>query len=198
MRFILFVLSLMASCIAPASEPIVGMVERDASGYHLKIDKDQTCAKYKIEAKFQDVIAGLQKLSAGDTITATGILSHETCSAFIDSIDYVGLKKLLGHWYSRAGILTVHDFNSMSFYPISIKTFHNAAFYKAEDPIDYRYSVTPTEGKEWVVFLSDKKSTTFATIQFIRGSQGSAVMKIYDSDNGKVIRTMHMAKWGNL
>jgi len=198
MRFILFVLSLMASSAALASQPIIGTIGKDTSGYYLTVNKDQICPKYSIEPKSQEAIDGVRKLSAGDNITATGLLDHETCNAFIESIDYVGLKKLLGYWYSHAGIITVRDFSSLSFYPINSRTFQNGVFYRTADPIDYRYSVTPTEGKEWVIFLSDKKSTTFATIQFSKDSKGSAVMKVYDSDNGKVIRTLYLSKWGNL
>lgn len=195
MRFFVFVLSLLVSSAALSAQPILGTVGRDAAGFHLIVNKDQQCPKYTIETKSEEAISGVRKLSPGDNITASGILDSDSCHALIESIDYVGLKKLLGYWYSHAGIFTIRDFNSLSFYPINTKNLENGTLYRTSDPINYRYSVTPSEGNEWVVFLSDRKSTTFATIQFVKQS---AVMKLYDSDTGKITKILHLSKWGNL
>ncbi len=63
------------------------------------------------------------------------------------------------------------------------------------DPINYRYSVTPSNGKEWVLFLSNDTGTTFATIAFVKDT---ATMKIFDSETGNLKKTLRLAKWGNL
>ena len=63
-------------------------------------------------------------------------------------------------------------------------------------PVTYQYSITPADGKAWVVFLSDSdsKNTTFATIQ-INGT--NATLKTFDSDTGSVTRTLRLTKWSN-
>ncbi|WP_295905925.1 hypothetical protein [uncultured Bdellovibrio sp.] len=193
MRLLLFVLSLAVSSVAFSSQPIVGTIERDFTGVYLH--SGDLCPRYVIDSKSEDASTNIRKLTTGDTITATGLLDAQTCKAVIESVEYVGLKKMLGYWYSQDGIITVRDFNSLSFYPINLKDFQNGADYRTADPITYRYSVTPTEGKEWVVFLSDTTSTTFATIQF---GKSNATMKIYDSETGDIKKILRMSKWGNL
>lgn len=193
MRLLLFVLSLTASSVAFSALPLMGTVERDSTGTYLVTG--QTCKRYVVDTKSEDAFKSVRKLSTGDSVTASGALDNETCTAVIESVDYVGLRKMLGHWYSAEGIMSVRDFNSLSFYPISLKDFQNGSSYRAVDPINYRYSVTPTEGKEWVLFLSDSKSTTFATIQF---NKGAATMKIYDSETGRLTKVLHLSKWSNI
>lgn len=194
MRLLLFVLSLMVSSGVSAAQPVTGTVLRESSGTTYLL-ADQKCKKYILDTKTDDAENNVRKLSNGDRITATGLLDSTTCTAVIESIEYVGLKKMLGYWYSNEGIITVRDYSSLSFYPINLKDYHDGKDYRTADPIDYRYSITPSEGREWVVFLSDKNSTLFATIQFIKDT---ALMRIYDSDNGKIIKTLRLAKWGNL
>lgn len=195
MRFLYFVPIFVFSFAAHAGRPISGLVERNASGYNLISDKDKECPSYFIETKSEDAAQAVNKLSHGDYITATGLFDSGSCNVLIESIEYVGLKKLLGYWYTSDGIITVRDFNSLSFYPINRRTFDRGVIYRTANPVEYRYSVTPSEGREWVLFLSDKKSTTFATLEFNRGS---ATLKMYDSDTGKVTKTLYLSKWGNL
>lgn len=193
MRSLFFVLSLVVSSVALSAQPLVGTIERDGANIYLRVGNK--CARYLISSKSEDAAEVIRKLSSGDTLTATGLLDSETCTAVVESVDYVGLKKMLGYWYSQDGIMTVRDFDSLSFYPINLKDFQNGADYRTADPINYRYSVTPAEGKEWVMFLSDNTSTTFATIRF---SKASATMKIYDSETGDIKKVLRLSKWGNL
>lgn len=193
MRSLIFVLSLFASTVALSAQPVMGTVVREFPGFRLI--GDQSCRRYIIETKTPEAANNLAKLSSGDNITATGFLDKGKCTAVIESIDYVGLKKLLGHWYSSEGIMSVRDFNSIRFYPIKLNDFKNNDNYKSAAPIDYRYSVTPTEGKEWILFLSDKRGTSFSTIQF---NKETVTVKIYDSETGQITKTLRLAKWGNL
>lgn len=195
MRVLLFVLSLCASSVALSAQPISGTVERTTNGTVFLLTNSQVCYRYSVIALTEDAAVSVGKLSTGDTITSSGNLNNSNCTASIESIDYVGLRKMLGYWYSDDGIITVKNFTSLSFYPLNLKGFQNGLNFSAVDPIDYRYSVTPTGGKEWVMFLSDSTSTTFATIQF---NKLTAVMKIYDSESGEVTKTLRLAKWGNL
>ncbi|WP_291516213.1 hypothetical protein [Bdellovibrio sp. ArHS] len=195
MRFLLFVLSLAATSLALAVQPIGGTVYRDSTGVYLSVNTDQKCKVFTVETKSEDAAMSVRKLSTGDTLTASGLLDTETCIASIESVDYVGLKKLLGYWYTQEGIITVSDFNSLSFYPINMKDFQNGKDLSQIDPITYRYSLTPSDGKEWVLFLSDSTSTLFATIFF---NKNNATMRIYDSENGDIVKTLRLSKWGKL
>lgn len=192
MRLMLFVLSFAMSSLTFASQPIVGTVERGDTAVFLQTGS--RCTRYSIITKSADASINLNKLSTGDSLTATGHLNDEKCVAIVESVDYVGLKKMLGHWYSKDGIISVKDFSLMSFYPVGFKDFKNGNIYSVINPINYLYSVTPSNGREWVLFLSDSKSTTFATIQFLGNT---ATLRVYDSDTGAIKKTLYMSKWGS-
>ncbi len=197
MRVLFFVLTLVSSAMAVAAQPVSGIIIR--KGQDILLQSNDSCSYYRIETKNPDAQASLDKLSPGDSLTASGLFDKTACIAVVDSVDYVGLKRLLGLWISKEGLISVHDFNTLSFYPES-KTDLKRVFEKPDDfsvgkSVQYKYSVTPSDGKEWVVFLSDDESTTFATIQF---SKDLAIMKLYDSDNGNVTKTLILSRRGNL
>lgn len=155
----------------------------------------QDCPRFELIAKNSEASAHVRKLSAGDLISATGYLDSAHCQSYIESIEYVGLKKLLGYWYSKAGIITVRDFSSLSFYPLNVRDLKDISSEHSGEPITYRYSVTPSDGNEWVVFLSNSKGTSFATLKF---SRSIVTMKIYDSETGAILQTLRLSKWGDL
>ncbi|MEN0057340.1 MAG: hypothetical protein AAGB31_00790 [Bdellovibrio sp.] len=194
MRYFAFVLIVITSSFASAFQSLSGTVTRTSSDLYIVISNAH-CSRYLLVGANEDADNSIRKLSAGDILTASGTLHESTCKASLTSVDYVGLKKLLGYWYSNEGIFTVRDFNYMSFYPMNIKNAQSDPEYYTGDPISYRYSITPSEGKEWVMFLSDKESTTFATLQMYRGY---ATMRIYDSDTGQMKKTLRLSKWGEL
>lgn len=195
MRILILVLSLLASYSSFANQPIYGVIARDATKLSIVTNNTQ-CSNYIISTKSRDASAAVKKLSNGDSLTATGLLNPQDCTALIESIEFVGLKKMLGKWYSPEGIIDVRNFNSLSYYPVSINIpRYGYATISSVQPIDYRYSITPTDGKEWVLFLSDRTSTTFATIKFERGN---VIMKLYDSETGEVTKTLFLSRWSNL
>lgn len=193
MRLLVILLSTISCSMAVATTNLTGSVDRDA--YRVYLNLNSKCSKYLIETTTVDASQNLKKLNTGDTLTGTGILDHENCIAAVSNIDYVGLKKMLGYWYSNDGIINVKDFECMSYYQINLKGYQNAPEYTVANPINYRYSVTPSDGREWVLFLSDATSTSFATIQF---SKATATMKIYDSESGKINKVLKLKKWNNL
>ena len=195
MRIFYFVLILFTGSLALAARPVVGTLQRDDKG--LSLITDTGCQKYRISTKSEDAEFNLYKLQSGDYITATGLLDENTCEAVIESIDFVGLKKLLGYWHSSAGLFSIPSFSYLTFYPNDKTDISNEApeIFDPVSPVNFKYSVTPSEGKDWVVFLSDKNSTVFATIRF---SKTRATMKFYDSETGKITRTLYLSKWGTL
>lgn len=197
MRVIIFVLTLVATTWAVAVPPVSGTILKTSSGIYLQ--SNDSCSKYRIETKSDDALSTLTKLSNGDAVTATGLFDTDNCVTVIETVDYVGLRRLLGSWMSRQGLITVHDFSSMSFYPttgMKIKDHSESdSAYTVIKPVQYKYSVTPSNGNEWVVFLSDAESTTFTTIQF---SRENAVLKVYDSDTGNVTNVLLLSRRGNL
>lgn len=195
MKSLLFVLSLVASSVAFSATPVVGIVERGPYGAFLISKDDVRCAKFLISAKSNEANEILRKLTSGDAITASGVIDPDTCTVLIENIDYVGLKRLIGYWHTNDGLISVSDFDSLNFYPIKLKDLKNGPLAKVIEPIKYRYSLTPSEGTEWVLFLSDTTSTTFATIRF---GKSTATLNIYDSDTGDIKKVLRMTRWSRI
>ncbi len=187
MRFLFFVLTAVTSAVAFAAQPVGGVVSIEGGKMFLR--SDDPCHRYMVASNNETALNALVKLAAGDFITATGSKNPGDCSVAIETVEYVGLRRMLGNWYSRDAVINVQDFNSMKFYPAqSIVTKGDRVYTQVSTtPVEYSYSLVPGSGKEWVLFLSDSRSTTFGTIQF---SRGSAVMKINNSVTGEVIKTL--------
>lgn len=195
MRLLLFVLGLVVSSTALSAQQIAGKVERIGHRAFLKTNAQEACHKFQIMANSKEVSEVIHKLSTGDSLTASGVKANDTCTVYIDSVDYVGLKDLLGYWYAKEGYVKVHDFTSVSVYSLELVNLKNSKEFSNVDSIEFRYSITPSNGKEWVLFLSTAESTTFATIDL---QNHLATIKIYDSENGSIMRTIRLSKWGNL
>lgn len=188
-----FVLTLSFASVSHASVPFSGELIHFQGAVYLNLaDK---CTRYQMIPKNNDASVHMRKLASGDFVEASGRLDHDACKAYVESIEYVGLRRLLGYWYSKSGIITVRDYSSLSFYPLNDTDLNDETANRTGDPISYRYSVTPSGGKEWVVFLSNSVGTSFATIMFT----GKIVtMKIYDSETGDLNQTLRLSKWGDL
>lgn len=189
-----FVLTLGATSFAHATAALSGEVVDFEGKLYLSLP-EQSCPRYELIAKNNEASAHIRKLSEGDLINATGYLDSSLCQSHIESVEYVGLKKLLGYWYSKAGIITVRDFSLLSFYPLNVRDLKDVSSEHSGEPITYRYSVVPSDGSEWVVFLSNSKGTSFATLKFARSI---VTMKIYDSETGAILQTLRLSKWGDL
>lgn len=193
MRFLLFVLSLIVSSSAFSAQQVTGRIERIGSRSFLKTSIADACNVYQLESNSEEASGSIHKLSTGDSLTASGVINNTSCTVYIDSVDYVGLKDLLGYWYGKDGYVKVRDFTSISVYSDQLGNLKRNNSPARMDSIEFRYSITPSNGKEWVLFLSTAESTTFATIDL---QKKSAVIKIFDSENGSLVRTINLSKWG--
>lgn len=188
MKLLFFVLSLGFSSMALSAQQITGKVERIQYSAYLQTSAPQSCHKYRIEANSEEAAGNIEKLSTGDALTASGVYDNRACRVLIDSVDYVGLKDLLGLWYNDDGYVHVHNFTTISVHSIQFRKIKAG---EKVNTVDFRYSVTPSSGNEWVVFLSTPKSTTFATVNL---KKTSATVKIFDSENGSIVQTINLKK----
>lgn len=191
-----FVLTSSVASVSAAALSFSGELTLFQESLHLTISNSK-CPRYQLVPKNSIVTQHMRKLASGDFVEASGRLDDGECKAFVESIEYVGLRKLLGYWYSETdGIITFRNYSSLSFYPMNkVSGVKDESSIRTGDPITYRYSVTPSDGKEWVVFLSNAEGTRFATLMF---SSKFVTMKIYDSETGAINQTLRLSKWGDL
>ncbi len=190
MKSFTFIFSLLLGSLSFAAQPINGVLDFKYEDVFLLTNS--SCKSYRLNSISSDALKTIKKLATGDSITGMGVISEAECKIELQSISYVGLKKFIGSWYGDEGMYSIKDFATLIFYPIS----------SISDPdltnleiIQYKYSLTPSSGKEWVLFLSDKTTTVFATL-IINGD--SAQISTYDSENGEITKTIHLTKMRNL
>lgn len=194
---ILLIFSLIFACTtALSAEQVTGKVIREGADIYVEGDSESVCKRYLLESGNKDTEKTLFKLTSGDLVNGSGAISNTDCRILLKNVDYVGLRRLLGYWYSDEGIVSVKNFSSLSFYSARGKASSSSSqnIFKTGTPTNYRYSLMPTDTSEWVIFLSDSNTTTFATIQFIRES---ILLKVFHSETGDVIKVLHLSKWGN-
>jgi hypothetical protein len=193
----LLIFSLIFGCSTSFSaEQVTGKVIREGTSTYIEASGENICKRYHLDSGNKETEKTLFKLSSGDFVNGSGIVDNISCRVLLQNVDYVGLKRLLGYWYSEEGIVSVKNFNYLSFYSARGKSSSTSAqnLFKTGTPTNYRYSLMPSDSSEWIVFLSNSDSTTFATIQFIRES---ILMKVFHSETGDVIKVLNLSKWAS-
>lgn len=136
----------------------------------------------------------LLKLETGDYITGSGVIDEVQHKIELQALDYVGLKKLLGRWYSGDSVMNFTTFSNLSVYPFMKNLLQPAIIGPVPLKTEFRYSTAPYYGGRWAVFLSDNGGNTiFATLE-ITGD--SAVIRTVNTQTGTTIRTLRLVRWG--
>lgn len=159
---------------------ITGIVQSTPTGYYL-VNSDNT-AMHSLHPGNQQVIETLKRLKSSDFISGSGDFINGRY--VLENLDFVGLSELIGTWISDNGNwLKVNSFSKLSLYTlidtrVALKTNLN-------------YSIAPDSGNAWKVFLSDEKEVILATLIL---DQKQAVLKIYSSDSGEVVKEIELHK----
>jgi|GEM_PF-1099097 len=159
---------------------------------------------FRIVPKTALLAEDLRKLSTGDFLSGGFEYDATDRSYSLQQIESVGLKSLLGPWFSTGMLFNFESFTrlsiiandtpSRSFAPLS----SNAANGNSSrlSPKQFNYSLTPTaDSEEWVAFLSDNESTHYSTIE--RGANVIHI-RLYDSDSGAVVQTFTLSRLNGL
>jgi hypothetical protein len=187
MKYMIFLLFTFTFQLVLGSQAVTGFLGKTATGFTLLSQNSKS--KYTVIPANDDVVASLNRLTKGDLITGYGSLDTINKKLTLTSVDYVGLRKLLGPWVGGDGLLLFKDFSTMKYSPRFSKL-------GLEKPMtdyqkEFRYTLSPGDGDEWALFMSDDKSTTFATVVF---DKKQMIMKIYESESGNIVRTLTLGR----
>jgi len=187
MKYIFFLFATFSFQFVLGIQSFSGFMTKKGADYYFT--PKSSSILYRINPATTNVQASLDRLGSGDFIAGNGSLDTINRKLTVASVDYVGLRKLLGPWTGPEGTMLFKDFTTMRFTPRfrDIDMDSNLSTYQKE----FRYSITPSDGNEWGVFLSDEKSTTFATVEF---TKNKVIMKIFESESGKIVRTLKLER----
>jgi hypothetical protein len=138
--------------------------------------------KYELIAYTEDTISSLKKLKDRDYITVFGSKSDSTI--LVESIDFVGLRQLLGLWVSNNTWLNFRDFNNVNVYWQDVNTTQKVL---------YEYSISPDPGKNWKIFFAGNNEVVIADLEL---NPSSAKINYFDS-KGVVVKTVELTKLSN-
>ena len=142
---------------------------------------------YKLKSEDKEVMATLQKLEDGDLISGTGLLDNATKFVALHSLTFIGLKRLLGFWWTSFGFAEIQTFSEMSFYQPLLREAQKSYSTKKS----YQYSISPSANTSWVVFLSDDKTVYYTSMEF---NGASASMKMYNPETGALMKTIDFTR----
>lgn len=175
-----------------ATDTISGTLRKDANIFYLQ--QSNTGTVYRISSMSQDASEAFRNLDTGDYITGFGVLYTDLLEAHVESLDYVGLKKLLGNWYTGESFVRFATFTNLSVYPVFEGFFDLLKLFSIlpNAKTDFRYSTAPYDGNRWAFFLSDSSATSLGTLEF---TGDLAILRLYDSQRAGGVRTVHLVRW---
>lgn len=185
MRFISIILiSLVAffslcGAIAVAGERvnIHGSV-RVENGNFTFIDKDSS-ETYSLRAYTDVALQALSKLKNKDNISGTATLVEQTL--LLESVEFVGLHRLLGYWQSSDTTETLVNF----------KDFSRVSFHLPNSNSELSYAIAPSTGDSWRVFFAGKNSVVLGSLMV---SDSVASIEFFDPNNGETTRVLDLQK----
>lgn len=189
LRHLLFSLLLLLAPLAQAGVTVAGTIGRIGPQVTLRIET----RVLRVSTQSRDVQKILNRLEEGDSIVATGDTKTDLGLIDIQSIDFVGLRKMLGVWNSTnaRGILEFKTYSEMKVYSVGAPVAGPAAGLPRTR--SFKYTLSPTGNDDWVLFMSDDSATKMG---FLRLQQNDATISMLDSSTGDISQVLRLQKVG--
>ena len=166
-------------------DSVSGLLIRDSQErLSLKVVNNKT---YAIITESEDVLHDLLRIRSGDFLVAQGVINNDTF--LLKSIEMVGLRKLIGLWGTSDRIPKVFsflDFNNL--------TIHNDSFFSqnpSQENRTFDYSVSPSFGESWTIFLSQDRANFSGTLVF---HESQLKLNIVDKRTGNVVHKLKLKR----
>ncbi len=163
--------------IAQNSVIISGYVRIE--GKNLFFVDAQTFKTFKLKAYTERAKQTLSQLKNLDGISGTGSVIGD--SVLLDSIEFVGLRRLIGYWQTSNTVVNFLDFSHVNFQLSSLTS-------------TYKYAVSPFSDGSWRVFFSDKQSVVLGSLTV---SENSASIDLFDPETGETTKHLELKKVSN-
>ncbi len=156
---------------------ILGFIRMEEGNFTF-VDGD-SFQTYKLRAYTDSAQQALSKLKNKDGISGIATLMDDTL--LLESVEFVGLRRLLGCWQSSDKIETVVNF----------KDFSRVSFHLPESNSELTYAIAPSAGDTWRVFFSGKNSVVLGSLIV---SDSKASIEFFDPDDGEITRVLNLQK----
>ena len=164
-----------------------GMITK-SSPNNYRIKESRINKSYDLVFADPNIEIMLSKLKVDDFITFEGARSSTANTIRIKSVNYVGLKDLLGIW--QGDDTYCYNFTSFTELWIYFRTSPSCAV----RPIDgrvYAYTINPSD-PDWIILLSDNQANYVGDV--IVNNEKSVKVSLYDSNTGNILRHINLKR----
>jgi hypothetical protein len=129
----------------------------------------------------------LAKLNTGDFISVEGTGNTSQKTITVKSINYVGLRNLIGSWVSNEPYC--YNFVNHNLFTVTRKINERCT---QELASEYTYLVNP-HAQSWVVLVSGEYNSYVGDIHLLNNQ--SLEIDLYDSESGAILRQLSLRKY---
>lgn len=155
------------------------------------LSSDSEPVSIRIAPRTEMVKEVLNKLNTGDYLSGGFEMDAANRLYWLDTVESVGLRSLLGSWYEAGTLFRFESFNRLRIVS-SVNVIEGGVFSSRIQSKDFNYSLSPSDGeRNWIAFLSDRQTTYYSTIE----NFGSIIrIKLYDTDSGNLIKVHNLSR----
>lgn len=181
---LIFVLVTVFTSLSTLAISYEGSIVRTAT--NIKLIDSTSHVSFKLRANNDVINQHINKLKTGDYLSVDGNKVNVDNSIDVKSINYVGLKLLLGVWFSDDD--NCYIFNSHTSFSIS-KMVNGTCL--TPRSMHYTYLLNPGFNT-WVMLISGQYSSYLGEVS-IKNSK-SAQIQLYDSETGDILKSLNLKK----
>jgi hypothetical protein len=169
------------------AESIGGSIHRFGGQFLVSLSNENG-RLFRISSPRSDTTEAIKKLEQGDYIMASAFVDRDAGSISVDSIDFVGLRRIIGMWNTSdaKGMMTFRNYWDLNVDALVLQESGPRVARR-----NFKYTVTPSEAGNWVMFLSDDKETQMALLEV---SKSTATIRLLNSQNGSVQQVIQLQK----
>lgn len=136
-----------------------------------------TLKSYKLRISTEAAKAAVTKLNNFDGISGVATKYDEE-TLLLESVEFVGLRRLLGKWKSPDELVQFIDYNRMQF-SIGPKELRMS------------YALSPGVGDTWRIFVSAQDAVLLGSLE-VRDE--TARIQIFDSETGSILKILPLTR----
>ncbi len=157
----------------------------------LALIESKTQKKLTLTFKNIEIQSQVKNLSPGDFVSFEGVRSSTEAKISIISLNYVGLKTLVGRWTGDDKFC--YDFVNFNEVYVFLREKEKCDFTMRSDLTSryLTYTINPT-ASGWLALFSDDMASYAGEISF--KSSVRASLSLYDSNSGDILKTIVLKK----
>lgn len=143
---------------------------------------------YQVTGASPLIATYLAKLSDGDFVSVDGSRDVDQSILTVNSINYVGLKSLIGTWYGNNDFCYV--FKNNTDFSSSRRSGRRCA---PTNDFSYTYLLNPdSRSQSWVMLVSGEYQSYVGVLKIINAA--SARLLLYNSESGEVMNSLNLTR----